>query len=237
MTSSRFDFPEPFGPIRTLRADSSRSIPSGPKDSRFPGPDPPQSRRFDGRLSVHGASPPGALPEFIPFGTVRRMLHVLPSDSIQSSRPSSPLTRDRTTCACTPSPAPPIPGQQLRHPGRRAKISTNGAATPNSVARSRQARLNRLSSTVLSVSCGGVAPRSRSRQAPPQHCLLPLAAGEQRRGGARAKREQTWIRHLHDDQPYTRRPEPATGAGPDFVPEQLRSHCASNSTYGINVLT
>src|SRR6185436_4665596 len=31
-TSSRFDFPDPFGPINTLRLFKGRSIPLGPKD-------------------------------------------------------------------------------------------------------------------------------------------------------------------------------------------------------------
>ena len=34
-TSNRFDLPEPFGPIRTLRGFSSSLSPSGPKDRRF----------------------------------------------------------------------------------------------------------------------------------------------------------------------------------------------------------
>src|SRR5579862_727961 len=37
ITSSRFDFPEPFGPISTLRLDRRNSGVCGPKDSRLRG--------------------------------------------------------------------------------------------------------------------------------------------------------------------------------------------------------
>ena len=34
IASSKFDFPEPFGPIRTFNGLIGKSIPAGPKDKR-----------------------------------------------------------------------------------------------------------------------------------------------------------------------------------------------------------
>ena len=45
-TSNRLDLPDPLGPIRTLRAESSRSMPSGPERQQIPGFDAFQGRLF-----------------------------------------------------------------------------------------------------------------------------------------------------------------------------------------------
>ena len=34
IASSKFDFPEPFGPIRTVSGSIGKSMPAGPKDRR-----------------------------------------------------------------------------------------------------------------------------------------------------------------------------------------------------------
>ena len=118
--------------------------PLRPERQQVPDPDPSQSRRFDRRLSGHGARPPGAWPAVISFGTVRRML---PREV--SAATSTSVARSRQARFEPVETARSCPSRAVRSGRCRAE-----EAWPSSSAKH---RLNTACSRPRPVSAGGVA--------------------------------------------------------------------------------